>query len=357
MKKIMLVSDSAPIHPRLKKIGGLFRNHDIKYLMWDRKNFYSKNKIETDDFVYESEIGYGNKIKILKELPLFIHYIKKSIKDYKPDVIVARYFLIAFIVVILTPKNIEVYYDVCDMPLYNNKVLNKILLFLEKIILKRVVIIILGSRFFCDFYIDYKNKVRVIENKVDTSSFDLNISYNINDLYGKLVINYIGKVRYFDILKNVLSACKDLDVILNFYGDGSDLENCIRFVKENEIKNVNFEGRFDYKDVKKYYCEADCILSTYPSEDINVQFAIPNKFYEALYFDKPIIVSKGTKLGELVDRNSLGIVLNSNTINNIRDEILKIIEDRRVLENISYNIQEFKKHESVLWDEKFNLFD
>lgn len=355
MKKILLLLDSAPIHPRLDKIGSIFKDCEVKSIMWDRSNFYLGKEPQNDNYIFKSEIGYGNKLKILKELPLFMHYIKKVLKEYKPDIIVARYFLVALLVTLVAPKNIELYYDVCDMPLYSSKLLNKVLKFLEKAILKRSIKIILGSRFFEEFYIEYKDKLVIIENKIDIDSFK-----NFEQIYSKvnnekLVINYIGKIRYFDILKNIFVACKDLDIILNFYGDGSDLEKCKTYVQENQIKNVNFKGRFDYNNIQQYYKEADCILSTYPSKDVNVQYAIPNKFYEALYFDKPIIVSKDTKLGELVQKDGLGVVIDSNNVTEIRNEFSKLIENRELLDKICCNINKFKEIESVLWDKAFNF--
>jgi glycosyltransferase involved in cell wall biosynthesis len=42
---------------------------------------------------------------------------------------------------------------------------------------------------------------------------------------------------------------------------------------------------------------------------LNNKIALPNKLYEAMYFQVPIITSKGTYLGELVDEYGIGNIV------------------------------------------------
>lgn len=53
------------------------------------------------------------------------------------------------------------------------------------------------------------------------------------------------------------------------------------------------------------------VLSTYDVIYENVRFAEPNKLYEALYFEVPIIVSKNTYLAEKVKRLNVGFEINA----------------------------------------------
>lgn len=345
MKKVLLISDSAPAHPRLRKIGNLFNNHEIKFLLWNRSNLKCN---EQDSFIFNSTIGYGNKFKILKELPLLFSYIKNILKEYNPDVIVARYFLVGFIVSLIAPKKIKIYYDVCDMPIHNSYFLTKVLRIVEKLILLRSEKIILGSRYFQEFYSKYDNKILILENKVEKGLIRSNLEEKNNS--SKLIISFIGKVRYIEILKNIAIACKKLPVDLNFYGDGSDGEEFKIFVEKNSMEYINFFGRYDYTQIASYYEEADIILSSYPSKNENVKYAIPNKFFEAIHFNKPIIVSRDTKLSELVDENNLGISINCYDITEIKNCIEEILANRNILQDKKNSIIDYKLIEDIYWD-------
>lgn len=350
MKKVLLISDSAPAHPRLRKLGNLFENHEIKFLLWNRGHINSEEK---DSFIFNSTIGYGNKLKILKEIPKLLFYMRRILKEYNPDIIVARYFLIGFIVSLISPKKIKIYYDVCDMPMYNNYILTRFLRITEKLILIRSDKVILGSRYFQDFYPKYSSKLIILENKVEKEV--LNSNLNVRNNSQKLIISFIGKVRYIEILKNIAIACENLPVVLNFYGDGSDIEEFKEFVEKNKMEYINFFGRYNYVQITSYYEDADVILSSYPSRDRNVKYAIPNKFFEAIHFNKPIIVSRGTKLAALVEENNLGFSINCYDVTDIKNSIEEIVRDRDILQDKMNSILNYKLKEDIYWDYSIDL--
>ena len=54
------------------------------------------------------------------------------------------------------------------------------------------------------------------------------------------------------------------------------------------------------------YSQIDLVLSTYDVKYDNVRYAEPNKLYEAVYFETPIIVSKGTFLADKTLKLGIG---------------------------------------------------
>ena len=71
----------------------------------------------------------------------------------------------------------------------------------------------------------------------------------------------------------------------------------------DERENVHFHGRFKNPDeLPSVYSQIDVVISTYDVENINVQYAEPNKLYESIYYRTPIVVSKGTFLAKQVER-------------------------------------------------------
>lgn len=71
----------------------------------------------------------------------------------------------------------------------------------------------------------------------------------------------------------------------------------------DERENVHFHGRFKNPDeLPIVYSQIDVVVSTYDVENVNVQYAEPNKLYESIYYRTPIVVSKGTFLAKQVER-------------------------------------------------------
>lgn len=315
MKKVLLVTNSYPIHPRLKKISKLYENYEVKFLAWDRKSISD----DTINFILKSKSGYGNKVKKIFGLISFVKYIKKTIKEYQPDIVVCRYWETMFLSSLILNKDIELHYDVCDMP---SKKIYKIL---EQRGIKKIKKIYLASRFFSEFY--DKDKVKLFENRPEKNviRFDETFEYKTN----KLKLCFIGGIRYFDVFKNLVNAIKDLDVILFCFGSGSDEEKLKKYCFQNKITNVYFYGRYNYSEVHRFYNFADIIWSAYDSRNSNVKYAISNKFFESLAFNKIGIYSENTKLGEMVKERKIGLVVDEQDTESIKILIKERIEKTR----------------------------
>lgn len=80
------------------------------------------------------------------------------------------------------------------------------------------------------------------------------------------------------------------------------------------------------------------VLATYDVKYDNVHYVEPNKIYESIYFETPIIVSEGCFLGEKVKKLNIGYTVNAlNTI-----DIKKLI-DSLTIENINNKIVPIKR--------------
>ena len=85
-----------------------------------------------------------------------------------------------------------------------------------------------------------------------------------------------------------------------------------------ERDNVHFHGHFkNPDDLPLVYSQIDVVVSTYDVENVNVQYAEPNKLYESIYYRTPIIVSKGTFLAKQVERFHSGYAVDVSEDQNI----------------------------------------
>ncbi|MDO5380905.1 MAG: glycosyltransferase [Acidaminococcaceae bacterium] len=132
----------------------------------------------------------------------------------------------------------------------------------------------------------------------------------------KITIGFVGGIRYFE------ENCKLINIFANnpkyqltYIGRKNldcDLEG---YCKKKGIKNVLFKGEFNNAEKPEIYKQIDFINAIYGNESLEVTTALPNRLYDGILFKKPILASKGTYLGEVVDEYKLGMVVDSDEQN------------------------------------------
>lgn len=348
----MCITSSYPVHPRLKKIGASLCSFykpqsypNIKYLAWDRMNEYQCGDVQC--YVYKSNVGYNNKFKKLIGLLGFLIYLKKKIKEFQPDILVCRYVDMAFLGVISKGKS-ELIYDVNDLPTYGNACLDGIIELIEKKIVSNFSFIILSSRFFQSRYDNLKIKSIVLENK-PLKGFVKKGVYNFPKK--RLIISFIGVLRFYDIMKNMVDASKAKDIDLIFFGSGPDECKLKEFVTENRIANVYFTGSYDFRQIHEFYNISDYVWAAYPTDNIGVKKAISNKFYECLAFKKPGIFSSNALLAQIVEKHKIGYCVDPYDVNSIENLIDNLIMDKQTYNVTVQNIETYIFNNSVYWED------
>lgn len=128
----------------------------------------------------------------------------------------------------------------------------------------------------------------------------------------------------------------------HFYGD-PERDSYI----DDEIKSMNnvfFHGRFKNPvDLPEIYSKTDISIVCYDTTSGNVRIAEPNKIYESIFFETPIVVSSGTFLAERVAEFGIGYDIDCSNDAKIIDFINSLSIDE-------LNIQIAKMH-SIPWQE------
>ena len=71
-----------------------------------------------------------------------------------------------------------------------------------------------------------------------------------------------------------------------------------QYQKSKGISNIEFYGAYRPEEKEKIIEETDIIFNVY-GNDLHVKYAVSNKYYDALVYQKPIIVSKGTTMEKI----------------------------------------------------------
>ena len=338
-KRILLLDSSFPLNSRNYRILEHLKNrYNVLAVTWDRQS------IKREDLkgyrIFQKKSDYGNKLRKLLYLPKFYSFVKANVLDFKPDAIIASNWDMLVIAALIKIKyKTNLIYENRDMVSSKNIITKYIMIILEGLALSNTDSMIVASRFFVEKYRHFNGDIVVLENKVSGST---KIENHTNS--DKLRISFIGTVRFFDIMKNLIDALKDITHYeLNIYGEGPDKIKIEDYLYKNNMKNVKVHGEFKYSEIGRCYSHTDILWSGYPNtESSNKKYVIPNKYYESIYFGVPGIFPEKTKLGDLVENQDIGFVVDPYSITDIRKLLFKILNEDNILWDKVENMKSYK---------------
>ena len=103
--------------------------------------------------------------------------------------------------------------------------------------------------------------------------------------------------------------------------------------------NIKYHGRMQYEDTLKLESFCDIMLAIYDPNIENHRFAAPNKFYEALFLGKPLIMVKNTGMSNIVSENDIGVLIDYSA-EGFANGVYKLIERKEDWEKISFKMKD-----------------
>jgi len=118
---------------------------------------------------------------------------------------------------------------------------------------------------------------------------------------------YIGVLHSDRGIDTIIEAASTVGARLIIAGFGP-LEGYCR--KAAATRNgIEFLGQIPYEKALQIEGNAIAIIALYDPRKPNNRFAAPNKLYEAMMLGRPLITTKGTLVGEVVERERIGIAV------------------------------------------------
>jgi glycosyltransferase involved in cell wall biosynthesis len=152
-------------------------------------------------------------------------------------------------------------------------------------------------------------RVVTIHNSPTEDYQDYGLIHNADNILTNkksLSLCYVGGLEERRFIKQVLNIMShNSSLKLDIAGLG-ELDNYVKAIS-NELPNVKYHGRIDYRDALKLYSNCDIMFAIYDPAVANHRYAAPNKVYEAMMLGKLIVVAKGTGIDKLVDEYGIGI--------------------------------------------------
>lgn len=287
------------------KIENLGQISDGKYLSRVYKMLLSLKKLRS--IIKESDLIYA----ISPDLAIFAFF--SSIGLSKP-----------MVVDIADIREIQV----------SNSFFGTLFRFLEKVVINRCQLIVVTSEgFIKDYYekrlnLNIKNSF-LLENKVD---HNIIIDDSLLNEYNKKI-----RIGYFGVLRDNWTIELLTKLVRKYPHKFEILTAGINQISEFNINNLNrkIEG-FNYlgpykspDELNDIYSKIDIMAIFYPEKDSSKNWyeakkiCRSNRFYESLYFNKPIIAFSFSQDGYYIERLNIGMTFNNYDINTIADSLYK----------------------------------
>ena len=289
----------------------------------------------------------------LVQLLKYFEFIYKVVKQYKKSDIIHCNDLnslpIGVIIKKFFNKNAKIVYDaheyeINDVPNQSQRSI-KIKYYVEKFFIKYADKVITVSNAIADEYVKLYNieKPALVLNtppyreihKQDIFRETLGIKEN------QTIFLYQGglsKGRGIEILLEAFKSIDNKNAVIVFMGYGS-LENMIK--KTSKVyKNIYLHQAVSTTALLDYTSSADFGISTIEDSCLSYRYCLPNKLFEYLMAEIPVIVSNLYEMRRLVKINRIGIVAEENTPQGLKKAIKEAVKLDK--EELKTNIQKVK---------------
>ncbi len=209
----------------------------------------------------------------------------------------------------------------------------------DKFLVKNSLITVLTSEGFANFLFNsnWPNNIVIQPNKLNSYFKAVGrklIPFNEENIR----FAYVGAFRYPNTIFRFAKIIGEYypQHEFHFYGDSIMTNQVVEISKKYD--NVKYFGSFkNPDDLESIYNNFDIVVACYDTQSINERIAEPNKLYEALFFNKPIVVSEETFLSEKVKRINCGFTIDASDNQSIISflDSIKIEEVNTIKDHIS----------------------
>jgi hypothetical protein len=352
----MILTNAFDPDPRVYKeaITLVNNGHEVEILAWDRESKYVNCPVEVNKGVkirrFFSNGKYGSGFKQVFGYFNYIREVMRYLKVNKYDFIHCHDFDALILGGLLKVKNkdFKLVYDEHDLfHLYfenrGNLLLSNFIKSIELFCLRSIDYHIVVTPNMKKLY-QNKTKSVVITNAPLKKSFN-NIDKKVRH---EIVIGFIGVVRYYNELKVLIDISSKFEEVNVFIaGKGTKLEEIKKYVDRMEYNHVKIFGEYQIDQLQDLYSQIDITYLVYPSKDAKI--SLPNKFFESIVTETPMIADKDSEFGEIIKSNSLGWTLDSKNLeNSLLNVLTQVTTGENNLQSQKSNIRNNK--ESYYWE-------
>lgn len=344
-------------NPRtLKRIKVLEKHVNVILIYWDRdlpvKEEFDINPINVVHGI-KVKAPEGKPLKRILPLLVFWKVVYKQLRIQGPLILHVEnldMLILACLYKKFSNKQVKIIYEVADLPKYSFRVSGRFknIVFscfrkFEQKIISSISNIILTSPYFWEvYYSDFvdESKYLFLPNAPSKKLF-ASYEKQKNEIF---TIGFIGSVRYVKQLKMLIDAVGEMDKNIKVFiaGSGPGYQVIAEYIKDKPW--VEMHGPYNYEqEIVSLYEKVDCVYSVYDTELENVKVALPNRLYEAIVCELPIIAAKGTALGKFIEEKEIGATVGANDKEGLKSILTKWVSDENLIQQYSFSCKLIKE--------------
>ena len=237
----------------------------------------------------------------------------------------------------------------------------------KKYIKKADAVIAVNDSIARHFHNKYNVEATVIMNKLNGCS--KSDEKNLRVIHDKLEIVYECKTILYQggivggrNLDNLIYAMQYVKskARLVFLGDGDYKDKLVSIVKRLKLNHsIFFIDEVSQDELLSYTCAADIGVIPYIGDCLNNYYCTPNKLFEFISAELPIIASDLPELEKIVQEEKFGAVVDFTNPQKVADKLDMVLSDNELLAQYRMNISNKKYKYSWDYEEKklLELYD
>ena len=120
------------------------------------------------------------------------------------------------------------------------------------------------------------------------------------------------------------------DYLFVIVGGGDVFEKLKKIISTNQLENkVLIKGKVPYKELIQYTYQADLGLSLDKNTNLNYEFSLPNKLFDYIHHETPVLASNLTEIRKIIEENEVGWILQNHNPETIAKQIQTIFENKK----------------------------
>jgi glycosyltransferase involved in cell wall biosynthesis len=355
MRVVIVRAALETVSPRGPKTAQVLSSHghNVILLGWDRECKYPK--VSREEHYEARRIRFRAPFgpKVLAFLPIWWMFEFLWLVRHKWDVVQAMDFdTIMPAVVAAKIKRKKVIYEIADIYYKLVKLpgwFASICIFVDKLFIRCADGMVLASEGAVKELHGIPNKnVVVILNSPPDLCGEPQVAAKDKDIFTIFYAGALFRSRKSNLDK-VFQAIKSMNKVrMVVAGYGDEVDQITAWAGEAKDK-VQFLGKISYSQVLAKTAEANLLVALYDPSVYVHRWAYPTKLFEAMMCGKPILVSKGSAMAELVDRENCGLAVDCQSGEEIKQAIAKLKQNPELCNLLGANGRKVYERE-YRWD-------